>query len=308
MSGLRSPSAPAAQAAAQLDIAGIVELALVIADQRFQVPGLELAERPPIPIELRIGVAVGAGKMRHAAACQHHGLQAERGHGARDGLPKGVAALHRRLGRQIGIHIDRQHRIGVAEVRQWNADRIIDLGRAGEGGIEVLPIELTHDLETDLARNLPVEFAAGEVAACLPADMDSERRRGGVEELLGMIIREDDPEVGPQCAQLPADVGPDLPHVLDHVFVFGLGHGEELRRMGQHGAADHARHHDFSPRASDAGEHQVVSQPRKYRADQGTTRRRFTAKREASTLCPTPPFAPIPPPSRSGGPKWSRCR
>ena len=195
----------------------------------------------------------------------------------------------------------------MAEVRQWNADRIIDLGRAGEGGIEVLPVELTHDLETDLARNLPVEFAAGEVAACLPADMDGERRRGSVEELLGMVIGEDDPEIGPQRAQLPADIGPDLPHMLNHVLIFGLGHSEELRRMGQHGAADHARHHDFSPRASDAGEHQVASQPRKYRADQGTTRRRFTAKTEASTLLPDP-AASTHPPSRSGGPKWSKCR
>src|SRR5262245_66071023 len=40
-----------ASPAAQLYIAGIVELALVIADQGFQVPRLELAERAPVPVE-----------------------------------------------------------------------------------------------------------------------------------------------------------------------------------------------------------------------------------------------------------------
>ncbi len=100
-----------------------------------------------------------------------------------------------------------------------------------------------------------MEFPAGEIAARLAADMDGERRRGGVEELLGVIVGEDDPEVGLERAQLLADVGRHLPHVLDVLLVLGLRHGEELRRMGQHGAADHGRHHDvFSLADPDAGE------------------------------------------------------
>src|SRR5262249_54768251 len=88
-------------------------------------------------------------------------------------------------------------------------------------------------------------------------------------------------------AQLLADVGGHLPHVLDVLLVFGLGHGEELRRMGQHGAADHRRHHDFSPwpiqmRANRLASGRVAAQ--KYRAKQRTTRRRFTAEKEASTF------------------------
>src|SRR5260221_24438 len=156
--------------AAQLDIAGVVELGLIVADQRFQVSALELFERAGVPVELRIGIAVGAGKMRHAAARQHHRL-------------------------------------------------------------------------------------------------DPERRLQG--------------------AQLLADIGRHFPHVLDVLLVFGIGHSEELRRMGQHGAADHRRHHDLSPwpipaRASTLAPGRVAAQ--KYRAKQRTTRRPFTAEKEASTL------------------------
>src|SRR5262249_58071254 len=118
------------------------------------------------------------------AAEQPQGLEAERGDRAGYRLPEGVAALHGGLRRQIGVHVDREHGIRMAEMRQRNSDRIVDLGRAGEGGIEVLPVELAHDLEADLARDLPVEFPAGEIAARLAADMDGERRRRGVEELL----------------------------------------------------------------------------------------------------------------------------
>ena len=46
-------------------------------------------------------------------------------------------------------------------------------------------------------------------------------------------------------ALLPADIGRHVPHVLDDLLVFGLRHGEELGRMGQHGAADHRRDHLF---------------------------------------------------------------
>jgi len=69
--------------------------------------------------------------------------------------------------------------------------------------------------------------------------MDGERRRRGVEELLSGVVGEDDPEVGIERAQPLTDVGGDLAHFRHHRLVLGLRHGEELRRMGQHGAADH---------------------------------------------------------------------
>src|SRR5207245_9434301 len=49
--------------AAQLDVAGLVELGLVEADQRLEPAGGKLLEQALVPGELRVGVAVGAGKM-----------------------------------------------------------------------------------------------------------------------------------------------------------------------------------------------------------------------------------------------------
>src|SRR5262245_11252576 len=98
-------------------------------------------------------------------------------------------------------------------MRERNADGVVDLGGRGERRVEVLPIELAHDLEADLARNLPVKLAAGEIARGFAADMDGERRRRVVKELLGMIVGKDDPEVGLERTQLVADVGRHLPDV-----------------------------------------------------------------------------------------------
>jgi hypothetical protein len=68
-----------------------------------------------------------------------------------------------------------------------------------------------------------------------------------VEELLGVIVGEDDPEVGLQRSKLLADVGRHGPHAFDITLVLALRHGEELRRMGQHCAADHGGHHSRAP-------------------------------------------------------------
>ena len=129
-----------------------------------------------------------------------------------------------------------------------------------------------------------MKFPAGELAGCLAADMDGERRRGGVEELLGVIVGEDDPQVGLERAQPVADVGRDLADMGDQRLVLGVRHGEELRRMGQHGAADHGRHHGGSP------------WPQGYRAGGGTTSAgaargshacaRFTGSQEADSFAP----------------------
>src|SRR5215831_10860825 len=131
-----------------------------------------------------------------------------------------------------------------------DADRVVDLGGRREGRIEILPIELAHQLEADLARDLPVELAPGELAVRLAADMNGERRTRGVEELLGVIVGEDDPQIGVERAQPVADVGRNLAHMRHHRLVLGVRHGEELGRVRQHGAANHRRHHGCSPSCS----------------------------------------------------------
>src|SRR5258708_20308473 len=101
----------------------------------------------------------------------------------------------------------------MADMGQRNADRIIDLGGAGEGRIEILPIERPYQLEADLARNLPVKLAPGEFSGGLAAHMDREGRRRLMKELLGVIVGEDDPEIGLQAAQPSADLARAPPTV-----------------------------------------------------------------------------------------------
>jgi hypothetical protein len=64
-----------------------------------------------------------------------------------------------------------------------------------------------------------------------------------MEELLGVIVGKDDPEVRLERPQPGADLGRDRPDMLDNGLVLGLRHREELRRMRQHRTADHGRHH-----------------------------------------------------------------
>jgi hypothetical protein len=68
-----------------------------------------------------------------------------------------------------------------------------------------------------------------------------------VKELVGMIVREYDPQIRLKCAQALADVGSNFTHARDDCFVFGVRHGEELGCMGQHRATDHGRPHGQSP-------------------------------------------------------------
>jgi hypothetical protein len=76
---------------------------------------------------------------------------------------------------------------------QRDAERVIDLGDAGEGWVETLGVHLTNDLEPDFARHAPMKLATSELALCLVADVDREGRGGSVEELLHMVVGEDDP-------------------------------------------------------------------------------------------------------------------
>jgi hypothetical protein len=66
-----------------------------------------------------------------------------------------------------------------------------------------------------------------------------------VKKLLGVIVGEDDPKVWIERAQALPDVGGHFPHALDDLLVLGIGHREELRGMGQHGAPDDSRIHGF---------------------------------------------------------------
>ena len=68
-----------------------------------------------------------------------------------------------------------------------------------------------------------------------------------MEELLGVIVREDDPQVGFQCLKILADLSRYLFHLFHDAFVFRVGHREELRGMGQHGAADDRGNHGEAP-------------------------------------------------------------
>jgi hypothetical protein len=62
-----------------------------------------------------------------------------------------------------------------------------------------------------------------------------------MKELLGMVVRKDDPEIGCQGLQPGTDLGRRGPHPLHHIAVLGFGHREELRGMGQHRPTDYAR-------------------------------------------------------------------
>src|SRR5260370_16177635 len=110
--------------------------------------------------------------MRHATARQYDGLQSERSHGAGHGLTESVAAFHGRLRRQVSIDINRQHRAGMTEMSERNADGVVDFCRRGECRIEILPVQLPYQLEGDFGRNIPMKFSAGKLAGRFATDMN----------------------------------------------------------------------------------------------------------------------------------------
>src|SRR5271156_2529138 len=94
-----------------------------------------------------------------------HRVQAQPRDDARHRLAECIAALDRRLRRQVGVDRYRQYRVLDSEMGQRDADRVVDLGRAGEGGVETLAVQFPHDLETGFAGPPPVKRAPGETAA-----------------------------------------------------------------------------------------------------------------------------------------------
>jgi hypothetical protein len=79
---------------------------------------------------------------------------------------------------------------------QRNSDRIVDFRSAAESRVEVLSVELPNDFEADLAWNLPIKYTTREITGCFAADVNGERRRGVMEELFGMVVGENYPEIG----------------------------------------------------------------------------------------------------------------
>jgi hypothetical protein len=68
--------------------------------------------------------------------------------------------------------------------------------------------------------------------------MHGEWRRRVMEKLFGVVVGEDDPQIRLERLQPLADPRGDVAHRLHHLLVLGVRHGEELRRMWQHRAAD----------------------------------------------------------------------
>src|SRR5262245_47912273 len=129
-----------------------------------------------------------------------------------------------------------------------NSHRIVDSGGAGEGRIETLSVKLADEFEADGAGNVPMKVVAGEMPVCDPADVDGERRRHGMKELLGMVVGEDDPEIRLQLAQFAADLRRYVAHPVDVGPVLGGRQGKELGSMRKHRAADDSSDHGiFSP-------------------------------------------------------------
>jgi hypothetical protein len=119
-----------------------------------------------------------------------------------------------------------RERRAAQHVGQRDAERVVDLGDAGEGWVETLAVHLADDREADLTRRSPVKLTAGELAFGVVTDMDRERRGRGVEELFGMVVGEDDPQIGVQHPQPGADLGRRSLDALDRAVVVGFRHRE----------------------------------------------------------------------------------
>jgi len=102
---------------------------------------------------------------------------------------------------------------------------------------------LPDKFETDLARNLPAEIPARKHALSRVADMDRERWGRLMKELLGMVVRKDDPKFGRHGLEPGAYFGRHRLDSLDRVAILGFRHREELRGMGQHRPTDNAGIH-----------------------------------------------------------------
>src|SRR5215467_6586504 len=133
--------------------------------------------------------------MRHAAAGHDGSPHAHACNDARHGLTKCVTALDGRLRWQVGIDVNRQDWSVYAEMGERNAHRVIDLRDAGEGRVEPLTVQLPHEFEAEFARHFPAELSSSELTFGNIPDMDREGRRRLMKELLGMVVRKDDPQV-----------------------------------------------------------------------------------------------------------------
>ena len=228
--------------AAQLNVACGVEQVFLVTQQRLEAALLHRLQHRLVELERRVAVVVGARKMRHAAARHDDRSHPNRSEPARERLPESVAPLHGRLRRQVGVDEDRQHRgIANAQVRHRDAERVVDLGGAGERGIEPGAVEILDQRKPDFAGDIELELASRKGSPPHPAHVQGERRRDVGEELLRVVVADHDPDIGLERLEALADLRRHLLDAGDGRLVLGLGLGEELRGVRQHRAAEDGR-------------------------------------------------------------------
>ena len=233
--------------AAHLDVAGIVEAFLVEGQEPAQVAGLHLRQQCAVEFGVGFGVTRRAGEMGEPAAGDHRGAHAERREPALHGLAEGVTALDARLRRHVGVDPQRNDRAGDAQEVERDAEGVVDFGVAGERRIEPFRLQVADELGRERARHLVFEVAAGEGPARLGAPVQGERRHAMEQELVGVIVGDDDVDIGLEGCQPPAIFLGQFPDALDVGLVLGLRQGEELRRVRHANAADNARIHPIAP-------------------------------------------------------------
>ena len=67
------------------------------------------------------------------------------------------------------------------------------------------------------------------------------------QELIGVVVGDDDPDIGAQRRQPPPTSPMAVAHALDRRLVLGLGQREELRRMRHQRAAENTTASNLRP-------------------------------------------------------------
>ena len=126
--------------------------------------------------------------MRHATTGEHNGPHAHGGEALRNSLSEGIATFHGGLRWQVGVDKDREHRSLVAQMSQWNTDRIVDFGRTGKRGVESEAIKTTYQFQADGAGYIPVKRVSCEFSIGFTANVKGEGWRNLVKKLFGMVV------------------------------------------------------------------------------------------------------------------------
>ena len=140
------------------------------------------------------------------------------------------------------VHVDRDDRDRRADLaeRQQDAELVPNGGGVAERRIEAFGLETTHEVEGDLAGDRELEVAAGERAGHRGAAVDGERRDAVQEEVLEVVVRGDDDDVGLEASRSAPSRAIAAPNPFDLVVVLGVRQREELRGVRNSGPADDA--------------------------------------------------------------------